>query len=110
MDLKVAANEYLQICDELKADMEKLKDKKDKKKQLYDSLIKGMVEQNVTSIPATAGTIHLDEKQSKAGINKNTISSALKELYNNNEEINKITNQILTNRPSKKVNKIRVES
>ena len=108
MDLKTIAEEYLKVCDELKEVNESLKDKKDKKKVLMDSLLKGMVEQNVQSIPSTAGTIHLDEKKSKSGLNKNNITSSLKEIYQN-DEVTKITNHLLTNRSIKKINKLRVE-
>lgn len=108
-ELSTIGFEYIQICDEIKAFNKSLKTKKEKQKNLKTKLLNIMAEKNIPELALSNGTIFLDKKDSKQTLNKQVMSSALKEHYNETEA-EKIATIVFENQPKKIVNKIRIKS
>lgn len=101
--------EYIKLCDEIKQFNDSLKMKREEQKQLKSKLLKNMAENNIPEISLPNGTIYLDKKDNNEAINKKSISKSLESHYNEND-VEKIVNLVLQNRPKKIIHKIRVDS
>lgn len=108
-ELSVIGFEYIEICDEIKAFNKNLKTKKEKQKNLKNKLLSIMADKNIPELALSNGTIFLDKKDNKQSLNKQIISSTLKEHYNETEA-DKIATIVLENQPKKIVNKIRIKN
>jgi len=110
-DLSTMGYEYIKVINEIKDANDRLKQHKEKKKQLHEKILSTMAEKNISELPLSNGTIFLDKKEKKEGLNKKNIVNSLREYCEGNVvEADRIANAVMSNLPKKKINKIRVDS
>ena len=103
--LKSNVKEYLEIDDYIKALNKALKQKRDQKKKLQESILEAMTKFEIDNMNTKGGNLVYSKTTTKKGLNKTNLLSGLLLYFKNNEDTAKdACTVIMENRP--KVEKI----
>ena len=96
--LKVDVKEYLEIDDQIKAINKALKDRRDKKKILSESILDNMKRFEIDFMNTKNGKLTYAESKRKEPLNKKNLITGLNNYFNNEEDTKRATKVVLESR------------
>jgi hypothetical protein len=96
--LKSDVKEYLEIDDQIKAINKALKERRDKKKLLSESILENMKKFEIDFMNTKNGKLTYAESKRKEPLNKKNLITGLNNYFNNDEKSKRVSKVVLESR------------
>jgi hypothetical protein len=96
--LKGEVKEYLEIDDQIKAINKALKDRRNKKKLLSESILENMKKFEIDFMNTKNGKLTYSETKRKEPLNKKNLITGLNTYFNNEDESKRVSKVVLDSR------------
>ena len=96
--LKIEVKDYLELDDQIKAINKALKDRRDKKKKLSESILENMKKFQIDFMKTKNGKLTYAETKRKEPLNKKNLISGLNNYFNNEDETKRASKVVLDSR------------
>ena len=93
--------EWLSIDEEIKLLKKEIKSRQDRKKNLTNDLVEVMESNEIDAFDINNGKLIYTKRKTKQAISKKLLLSSLQDIFENPEEVQKITEHILDSRGEK---------
>ena len=96
--LKKEVKDYLELDDQIKAINKALKERRDRKKLLSESILENMKKFQIDFMNTKNGKLTYSESKRKEPLNKKNLITGLNNYFNNEEETKRVSKVVLDSR------------
>jgi hypothetical protein len=96
--LKIEVKDYLELDDQIKAINKALKERRDRKKALSESILENMKKFQIDFMSTKNGKLTYSESKRKEPLNKKNLITGLNTYFNNEDESKRVSKVVLESR------------